>query len=90
MTTRKTGRHIETEPDWEAAFGLQLRMMPIMTLVYDWCFSDVSRVISLFRGMPLESRSRFFLSCDFIGSRCRVFLLCDFVDSNPTWNHVHY
>lgn len=42
MTTRKTGRHIETEPDWEAAFTLQFRVMPVYTLVYDWCASDVS------------------------------------------------
>ena len=42
MTTRKTGRHIETEPDWEAAFSLQFRVMPVYTLVFDWCASDVS------------------------------------------------
>ena len=44
MVTRKTGRHIETEPDYEGAFTLQIRMMPVYTLVYDWCFSDVSTV----------------------------------------------
>ena len=42
MVTRKTGRHIETEPDYEGAFTLQIRMMPVYSLVYDWCFSDVS------------------------------------------------
>ena len=42
MTTRKTGRHIETEPDWEGAFSLQFRVMPVYTLVFDWCASDVS------------------------------------------------
>lgn len=42
MVTRKTGRHIETEPDYEGAFTLQIRMMPVYTLVYEWCFSDVS------------------------------------------------
>ena len=44
LVTRKTGRHIETEPDYEGAFTLQIRMMPVYTLVYDWCFSDVSTV----------------------------------------------
>ena len=44
MVTRKTGRHIETEPDYEGAFTLQIRMMPVYTLVYEWCFSDVSDV----------------------------------------------
>lgn len=47
MTTRKTGRHVEIEPDWEAAFNLQMRMMPVYSLVYDWCFSDVSYQFSL-------------------------------------------
>ena len=45
MVTRKTGQHIETEPDYEGAFTLQIRMMPVYALVYDWCFSDVSTVI---------------------------------------------
>ncbi|XP_078350500.1 E3 ubiquitin-protein ligase UBR2-like [Oculina patagonica] len=51
MVTRKTGRHIETEPDYEGAFTLQIRMMPVYTLVYEWCFSDVL----IFRTAILES-----------------------------------
>ena len=47
MVTRKTGQHIETEPDYEGAFTLQIRMMPVYALVYDWCFSDVSTVIRI-------------------------------------------
>ena len=50
MVTRKTGRHIETEPDYEGAFTLQIRMMPVYALVYDWCFSDVSTVKPVFKG----------------------------------------
>ena len=42
MTTRKIGRHIETEPDWEASFTLQFRVTPVVSLVWDWCASDVS------------------------------------------------
>lgn len=44
LVTRKTGRHIETEPDYERAFTLQIRMMPVYALVFDWCFSDVSKL----------------------------------------------
>lgn len=51
MTTRKTGRHIETEPDWEAAFSLQFRVMPVYTLVYEWCSSD----LLIFRTAVLEA-----------------------------------
>lgn len=51
MTTRKTGRHIETEPDWEAAFSLQFRVMPVYTLVFDWCASD----LLVFRTAILEA-----------------------------------
>ncbi len=47
MVTRKTGRHIETEPDYEGAFTLQIRMMPVYTLVYEWCFSDVSKLYTV-------------------------------------------
>ncbi|XP_029189284.2 E3 ubiquitin-protein ligase UBR2-like [Acropora millepora] len=41
MTTRKIGRHIETEPDWEASFTLQFRVTPVISLVWDWCSSDL-------------------------------------------------
>lgn len=41
-TTRKTGRHIESDPDWESAFTLQLRMIPILNMLFEWCTSDVS------------------------------------------------
>ncbi|XP_015779169.1 PREDICTED: LOW QUALITY PROTEIN: E3 ubiquitin-protein ligase UBR2-like [Acropora digitifera] len=41
MTTRKIGRHIETEPDWEASFTLQFRVTPVISLVWDWCASDL-------------------------------------------------
>jgi len=51
MTTRKTGRHVETEPDWEAAFSLQFRVMPVYTLVFEWCSSD----LLIFRTAILES-----------------------------------
>ncbi|XP_048585826.1 E3 ubiquitin-protein ligase UBR2 isoform X2 [Nematostella vectensis] len=41
MVTRKTGQHIETDPEWESAFTIQLRMMPIFTMVNDWCVGDL-------------------------------------------------
>lgn len=51
MTTRKTGQHIETDPDWEAAFTLQFRVKPLFTLVWDWCASD----LLVFKTAILES-----------------------------------
>lgn len=51
LTTRKTGRHIETEPEWEAAFTLQFRVKPVYTLVNEWCSSDVP----VFRTSILEA-----------------------------------
>ena len=57
MVTRKTGRHIETEPDYEGAFTLQIRMMPVYALVYDWCFSDVSTVRPVLNGRPHFKRT---------------------------------
>lgn len=60
MTTRKTGRHVEIEPDWEAAFNLQMRMMPVYSLVYDWCFSDVSCQFSLWLDKSWKLEASYF------------------------------
>ena len=40
--TRQTGQHIEFEPEWEGAFNFQLKLADIITLMIDWCSSDVS------------------------------------------------
>ena len=40
--TRQTGQHIEFEPEWEGAFNFQLKLADIITLMVDWCSSDVS------------------------------------------------
>ena len=39
---RQTGQHIEFEPEWEGAFNFQLKLADIITLMIDWCSSDVS------------------------------------------------
>lgn len=38
---RQVGQHIEMEPEWEAAFTLQMKLTHIITMVQDWCCSDV-------------------------------------------------
>jgi len=39
---RHTSQHVEYEPEWEGAFNLQLKLSDILTIVQDWCATDVS------------------------------------------------
>jgi len=39
--TRQTSQHVEYEPEWEGAFNLQLKLSDILTVVQDWCATDV-------------------------------------------------
>lgn len=39
---RQVGQHIEMEPEWEAAFTLQMKLTNIITMMQDWCSTDVS------------------------------------------------
>lgn len=39
---RQVGQHIEMEPEWEAAFTLQMKLTNIITMIQDWCSTDVS------------------------------------------------
>lgn len=38
---RQVGQHIEMEPEWEAAFTLQMKLTNIITMIQDWCSTDV-------------------------------------------------
>lgn len=40
--TRQVGQHIEMEPEWEAAFTLQMKLTHVISMVQDWCALDVS------------------------------------------------
>ena len=39
---RQVGQHIEMEPEWEAAFTLQMKLTHIISMIQEWCASDVS------------------------------------------------
>lgn len=39
---RQVGQHIEMEPEWEAAFTLQMKLTPIISMIQEWCCTDVS------------------------------------------------
>ncbi len=39
---RQVGQHIEMEPEWEAAFTLQMKLTHIISMMQEWCASDVS------------------------------------------------
>lgn len=38
---RQVGQHIEMEPEWEAAFTLQMKLTHIISMIQDWCSTDV-------------------------------------------------
>ena len=40
--TRQTSQHVEYEPEWEGAFNLQIKLSDVITIVQDWCATDVS------------------------------------------------
>lgn len=39
---RQVGQHIEMEPEWEAAFTLQMKLTHIISMIQEWCSTDVS------------------------------------------------
>lgn len=39
---RQVGQHIEMEPEWEAAFTLQMKLTHIISMMQEWCATDVS------------------------------------------------
>lgn len=39
---RQVGQHIEMEPEWEAAFNLQMKLTHIISMIQEWCSTDVS------------------------------------------------
>jgi len=46
--TRQVGQHIEMEPEWEAAFTLQMKLTLVISMMQDWCALDVSSLSSVF------------------------------------------
>ncbi|XP_060018882.1 E3 ubiquitin-protein ligase UBR2 isoform X5 [Lagenorhynchus albirostris] len=38
--TRQVGQHIEMEPEWEAAFTLQMKLTHVISMMQDWCALD--------------------------------------------------
>ena len=45
--TRQLSQHVEYEPEWEGAFNLQLKLADILTILLDWCSTDVSWLKSM-------------------------------------------
>lgn len=42
---RQVGQHIEMEPEWEAAFTLQMKLTHIISMIQEWCSTDVRHSI---------------------------------------------
>ncbi|TNN84157.1 E3 ubiquitin-protein ligase UBR1 [Liparis tanakae] len=42
------GQHIAVEPEWEAAFSLQIQLRHILAMFQDWCSSDVEILLLAF------------------------------------------
>ncbi|XP_062375435.1 E3 ubiquitin-protein ligase UBR2 isoform X2 [Sardina pilchardus] len=46
---RQVGQHIEMEPEWEAAFTLQMKLTHIISMIQEWCSSDERVLIEAYR-----------------------------------------
>ncbi|PIO38786.1 hypothetical protein AB205_0165500 [Aquarana catesbeiana] len=47
--TRQVGQHIEMEPEWEAAFTLQMKLTHIISMMQDWCSIDEHVLIEAYK-----------------------------------------
>ncbi|TSK42134.1 E3 ubiquitin-protein ligase UBR2 [Bagarius yarrelli] len=46
---RQVGQHIEMEPEWEAAFTLQMKLTHIISMMQEWCASDEQVLIEAYK-----------------------------------------
>uniref|UniRef100_A0A3Q3JHU5 E3 ubiquitin-protein ligase n=1 Tax=Monopterus albus TaxID=43700 RepID=A0A3Q3JHU5_MONAL len=46
---RQVGQHIEMEPEWEAAFTLQMKLTHIISMIQEWCSTDKRVLIEAYR-----------------------------------------
>uniref|UniRef100_A0A8D3DRL7 E3 ubiquitin-protein ligase n=1 Tax=Scophthalmus maximus TaxID=52904 RepID=A0A8D3DRL7_SCOMX len=46
---RQVGQHIEMEPEWEAAFTLQMKLTHIISMIQEWCSTDEHVLIDAYR-----------------------------------------
>ncbi|XP_076142498.1 E3 ubiquitin-protein ligase UBR2 isoform X1 [Alosa pseudoharengus] len=46
---RQVGQHIEMEPEWEAAFTLQMKLTHIISMIQEWCSSDERVLIEAYK-----------------------------------------
>ncbi|XP_044285629.1 E3 ubiquitin-protein ligase UBR2 isoform X3 [Varanus komodoensis] len=47
--TRQVGQHIEMEPEWEAAFTLQMKLTHVISMMQDWCALDEKVLIEAYK-----------------------------------------
>ncbi|XP_015218616.1 E3 ubiquitin-protein ligase UBR2 isoform X1 [Lepisosteus oculatus] len=46
---RQVGQHIEMEPEWEAAFTLQMKLTHIISMMQEWCARDEKVLIEAYK-----------------------------------------
>ncbi|XP_015255763.1 PREDICTED: E3 ubiquitin-protein ligase UBR2 [Cyprinodon variegatus] len=46
---RQVGQHIEMEPEWEAAFTLQMKLTNIISMIQEWCSTDEHVLIGAYK-----------------------------------------
>ncbi|XP_066553161.1 E3 ubiquitin-protein ligase UBR2 isoform X2 [Amia ocellicauda] len=46
---RQVGQHIEMEPEWEAAFTLQMKLTHIISMMQEWCANDERVLIEAYK-----------------------------------------
>lgn len=46
---RQVGHHVDYEPEWESAFNLHIKLAHIITLLLEWCSTDMTVLINAYR-----------------------------------------
>ncbi|XP_064173858.1 E3 ubiquitin-protein ligase UBR2 isoform X1 [Anguilla rostrata] len=46
---RQVGQHIEMEPEWEAAFTLQMKLTHIISMMQEWCATDEKVLVEAYK-----------------------------------------
>ncbi|GCC35536.1 hypothetical protein chiPu_0014021 [Chiloscyllium punctatum] len=47
--SRQIGQHLEIEPEWEAAFAIQVLLKSILSMIQEWCASDEQVLLQAYK-----------------------------------------
>lgn len=87
---RQIGAHVEFEAEWETGINLQLKLAPILSLIIEWCGSDLSVLVKSLRisVQDLSDRMSFIQYDEWSLCSYRVKCIQYDVSTNPVTIHI--